>query len=92
MNELKRGLNGWVVEGSDDLAALGGDPTLFVARKGQNVITLSNSVIMEGMRVTDDTDLSSVTSWKLNLNGMTMAFARNLEGILKKAASLMEMV
>ena len=84
------GVNGWTVVGADDLEALEKDPSLFVATKGNDKITLRNTTFAPGMKVTETLIMRAVMDWRLVLNGHDVSRGRDVESVLKKAVRLME--
>lgn len=95
--ETLRGLNGWTVEGIDDVMLLDGNPSLFHAMKNNWKLTLHKTIIVDGFEVnsppSDDQPTveqhPGLAEWRLNWSGYDVARGRSLEDILSKTARFM---
>lgn len=95
--ETLRGVNGWKVEGADDLGMLENDPSLFVATKADWKLALHRTIIVEKFSVQDPPSVGEQTTqehpgyseWRLRWNDHDVQRGRSLEDILEKTERFM---
>lgn len=96
--DVLRGLNGWTIEGSEELEQLEIDPSLFLAKKDNMTLRLSKTAVVDHFEITSPPTAETPTvdqhqglaEWRLTWEGYDVARGRSLEDILYKTEKFMK--
>lgn len=96
--EVLRGLNGWIVEGVENLEQLEENPSLFLAKKDDSKLRLSKITIVDRFEINSPPNAKTPTvdkyqglaEWRLTWNEYDVARGRSLEDIIEKTEKFMK--
>ncbi len=96
--DVLRGMNGWVVENSEELSRLEADPSPFLAKKDGMTLRISKATIVDQFEIRSPPTAESPTvehhqglaEWRLTWDGYDVARGRSLEDILHKTEKFMK--
>lgn len=83
-------VNGWKIDGMENMEALENNPSLFNATKGNQTITLAKTCLIPGFKVNENFSMGEICWWTLIYNGTKVSYGRSFDKIFEKAKSLME--
>jgi hypothetical protein len=96
--DVLRGLNGWMVEGSEDLDQLELNPSLFIAKKDNSTLRLSKTTVVDRFEIVSPPSAETPTTsnhqglaeWRLTWDEYDVARGRSLQDILYKTEKFMK--